>query len=522
MCGILGVEQKKNEVSEKLFSEALLSIRNRGKKVYIYSPSASARYAYMRLPTDGLRSPVEKSIQNETLPILLYNGILNNVDELKRLFKIKLTNIDSDYELLKQGLGISSETFLPHCRGMFAFAYITENKILLGRDTIGIKPLYYIFDGDVFAFASEMKALMLYKPKRIFEVKPGEIIVFDRVRFSLQKKLFHYQVKKKSSSLETLLYQSLIVPTRRYLAQSEKPMGFLLSGGLDSSVLCAFLHAYLKKSELKRIHYFCVGITDADDRKYALLLEKKYHLNLELIYPKSSEKSLNVLEKMIYKVESSYSRVIKVALLQDELAKVIAKKGIEVVISGEGADELFYGYRKFIDGLTLPQIHTVYKKFFDTIFYRTLLQRLDRTFAQRCIEGRVPFLDQAIVAYAESIPNSKKVTSDTDGIQTKIPLRILAKKLGLPIPIVERKKTTMTLGATLQENKEDEDGYLELFFKKKTGGQSTSLIKKLYNLHFSRNGNDILEDSKTDLRQQEINMVKEFRSANAFKSKVLL
>jgi len=152
-------------------------------------------------------------------------------------------------------------------------------------------------------------------------------------------------------------------------------------------------------------------------------------------------------------------------LLQDALAEQLQKRGIHVVISGEGADELFYGYERFINGLRKKDIETIFSYFFNNVFYNTLLQRFERIFAKRQIEGRVPFLDQELVILANKFTTDEKIKY-YDTMLSKMPLRNLAKKIGLPAYIYLRQKVKMTEGVTKLKNAESENGYLEASIKK--------------------------------------------------------
>lgn len=510
MCGITGIiykNQKINTPIDALFAHSLDTIANRGEKKIIYKLSDTERYGYMRLPTDGLAAQDHQDIKTEVSPLLLYNGILNNVSEL---------NIDAqlnDHQVFRNGLQTQGINFLKNCRGMFAGAYIENEKIILFRDTIGIKPLYYFIDTKRFAFASEIKALLPYKPKQILEVLPGQIIELNLSHFKIKKKTFSYQYQNQLSTnhtqkLETLLHESLIIPTERYLAQSSKKIGLLLSGGLDSSILLALLDKYIPAHNKQRIVCFCVGLPESEDTQYAQKVAQFFNLPIHILKPPSEQQCAAQLKQMIYKTESPYARVVKVAFLQEKIANKAKRLGIDVVISGEGADELFYGYRKFIDNVPTKRIENIYTTFFETMFYKTLLQRLDRIFAQKCIEARVPFLDQEFVAYAKSLNTAEKISRNKTELSTKIPLRRLAQKLGLPTEVYTRPKTTMTLGATMQENKEDPEGYLELFFKKKYRTEIGIAVKKQYLQLFGRKGNDILKDGHIDLRKKELLLTK--------------
>jgi asparagine synthase (glutamine-hydrolysing) len=523
MCGILGVQYKYTNMNEReiaVFDDALKALSARGRSIYTYNESTKSRFGYLRLPTDGIGEDTSNMIKNEQYPILLYNGILNQVEDMQKKAGLPEDMVYSDHEVFRLGLQTVGSDFLSKCRGMFAIAYVTDDLILLARDTIGIKPLYYVFENDMFVFASEMKALLPYSPHEIHEVLPGECIIFDREKFSLSKNVFTYSthgevVDFSLSHLEHLLYEALVIPTQRYLQSSTKNLGMLVSGGLDSSILCALLQKYLTKEELQRVRYFSVGTSDSSDRKYVSMIAEHYGIDVTILDPYTDEVSLREISRIIYLVESPYARVAKAALLQDVLAKTIRDADIDVLISGEGADELYFGYDKFINGLTDDQVENVYDTFFSQMFHRTLLQRFDRVFASRCIEGRVPFLDQAVVAYSRSLPIQYKIQRENNTLVTKVALRLLAKHLQIPSEIVARTKITMTKGSTNYENRENDDGYLEASTQANTAKSIKDIVHNIYLTHYGMNGSDRLAGGQKNIREEEMQMVERCKLENS-------
>ena len=513
MCGIIGIIHKNKSIQTESFEAGFFAIKNRGREEYIYDLSPSERYGYHRLPTDGLDKAVSKKLSRGKLPLCLFNGIITNIDQLISEFKLNPQCRSSDTQTLAEGFQKHGIPFLNRCRGMFAFAHITKDAITLSRDSIGIKPLYYIFENDTFVFASEMKALLPFSDGGIQSVQPGEIISFDKRSFSISKDRITYRPTTKKYSLEELLVRSLIEPTRRYLQQTTKPIGLLLSGGLDSSLLLGLFAKHLDRSEFQRVQCFSIGKPDADDSRATTLLGYTFGISLQHVILPSDKECLDMVQQIVHAVESPYARVVKVAFLQDALAKEIKRAGIDVIVSGEGADELFYGYRKFIDGLTFPQIDEVYKTFLTEMFPQTLLQRLDRIFARHCIEGRVPFLDQDLVAYAMKLPAHKKMLRTESTLVVKVPLRKLARTLGVPQEIADREKMPMLHGSTTQTNTENESGFLEEYCQKKLGMSCSKLVEKIYmDLYGHTKTVDRLTGSATfDMRTKELSLALSLR-----------
>jgi asparagine synthetase B (glutamine-hydrolysing) len=142
------------------------------------------------------------------------------------------------------------------------------------------------------------------------------------------------------------------------------------------------------------------------------------------------------------------------------------------------------------------------------MFPQTLLQRLDRVFARQCIEGRVPFLDQDLIAYAMRLPANKKILRTETTLVVKAPLRKLARALGVPQEIADREKMPMLHGSTTQANTEDESGFLEEYCKKKFRMSCSELVEKTYmELYGHTKTVDRLTGTDTfDMRAKELSL----------------
>lgn len=506
MCGFIGVIAK-TATAQSGFVQGLEAIRERGVMVDTLT-TRDGRYGYSRLPTDDVHNKKLGQISRHG-DILLFNGLITNVEYLVGRFGLPLPAKQSDTSCLKAGLAAQGIALLPQMRGMFAFAYITDVSILLARDTPGVKPLYYAIGTGLFAFASEMKALRPLAAK-IYEVLPGQIIIYDKATCTVTKQTFKYQSYKQytTAQLEECLREAVIPPTQRYLQNSGKNIALLLSGGLDSSLLAGLLSKSLSLAHQKRLVAFCIGENAAPDVAIAKRLAQDLGLTLVHVHPYTTERSLRLLPEMVYKAESPYSRVVKVALLYDALAVAIKKEHIDVVIGGEGADELFFGYHRFIEGLTHAQSNELFQIFFRKIFHYTLLQRFDRAMARRQIEGRVPYLDQELIELASRIPPEDKVQKDNRSHVSKLPLRDLAKRLGLPAYIYERDKEKMTTGATGKHNMTARNGYLEQEAIEATNTEFRYLVDILYRLHF---GNALAGNRYTE--EQAMHLVARYKNA---------
>lgn len=482
MCGFVGIVSLLTGM-QKAFNDGVMAIQARGVTTDVLTCDAE-QYGYARLPTDDVGNTSLGHI-SAGAERLLFNGLITNVDDLVEMFNLGDDMRRSDTRCLQAGLSTHGIEFLKHVRGMFAAAFITGERIMLIRDTVGIKPLYYVYEEGVFAFASELKAL---RPLHmaVHEVLPGRVIVYEKAEQTLNEQRFRYRSYRQydMSKLESCLRESIVGPTKRYLQHSKKPVALLLSGGVDSSINAALLMSDLPPEDRKRVIAFCIGEDDTPDVRAAKLLASELQLPLIQVYPYSPEVAIQLLPAIVYKAESPYARVIKAALLYDALAAAIKMQGIDVVVGGEGADELFFGYHRFIDGLTHNQSKDLFSIFFERIFHYTLLQRYDRIMARRQIEGRVPYLDQELIELAAAIPAEAKIHHLQSGHISKIPLRDIAKRVGLPPYIYDRGKEKMTAGATGRENSTSREGYLEREAVTMTGRSFQELVELYYQQQF--------------------------------------
>lgn len=482
MCGFAGIISERTDYHETIHRSAD-AIKKRGVTLH-FATHKQESYAYARLPTDGIAIDTLEQMSSEQ-ETFLFNGLITDTSQLVTQFALPEECSESDYLALREGVRRYDIDFLEHCEGMFAGVHITPREITLFRDTIGVKPLYYVRNEDVFAFASEVKALSTFGLP-IHEVAPGTVVRVERPSFTVHTYHFHYQ-QSSSHPLKELLTRAVVAPTKRYLEQSNRDVAILLSGGVDSSIIGQLLANHLTTNEKGRIQAFCIGENEAPDVLTARKLAQHLGFPLTHVTPYTDVEALERTTNVVYASESPHARVAKVALLYDKLAKTIQDADIQVVIGGEGADELFFGYHRFIDNLTDAQTERCFREFYQKVFPHTLLQRFDRIFANHQIEGRVPYLNQAVVVLAQAMPTHSKVTRHTNSHISKLPLRRLAQEIGLPQYIYDREKVKMTAGATGKQNATAANGYLEDTCKMTRKMSFSEYITSLYREHFPAN-----------------------------------
>lgn len=364
----------------------------------------------------------------------VFSGQLYNYQELRQILKGKHRfSTDSDGELVLHLYEEKGAEFISLLDGIFAFAiYDVDKGLLLARDPLGIKPLYISDEGANIYFASEMKALVDVTSDFI-EFPQGEYYQSGKGfsnAFSLSPDIASVTDMEEA---EEEIYRYLKQGVNKRLV-TEEPMGVYLSGGLDSSILAA-----LMVQEMPGVDSFAVGMAGSGDLKHARLcadyLGTNHH---EFVYDIND--MLEVLPDVIYHLESYDAALVRSSVPNYLLAR-LASEEVNVVLSGEGADELFCGY-PYLKELPEEELSQELIDVMGTL-HNTGLQRGDRMSMAYGVEARVPFLDLDFIRYAFKIPISMKYGPDN---QEKWVLRRAFSDI-LPEEIVYRKKDKFSVGA---------------------------------------------------------------------------
>lgn len=368
---------------------------------------------------------------------VLFSGKIYNSDEMTSLLgKPEGYYKDRDDLLVYDLYAEKGSRFLPRLDGVFAFAVHGEKGLFMARDPFGIVPLYYIKDGEKMIFASEMKALT--SSGKGFKEFPIGSYYEEGKGFTR-----YYKLRGTSGSISR--FDEAIEGINRHLEhavekriETERPFGVYLSGGLDSSIIAA-----ITADKVKGIDSFAVGMEGSEDLKHARICAEYLGTNHhEYIY--DIDEMMKVLPEVIYHLESYDAPLVRSSVANFMLARLAGEKA-EVVFSGEGADELFCGYKQF-KKMSESEAHDEMVHMLGTL-HNTGLQRGDRMSNTQGISARVPFLDREFVEYAMSIPVSMKIGPEG---QEKWILRKAYEDM-LPTEIVYRKKDKFSVGAGSSE-----------------------------------------------------------------------
>ncbi|MGI2106791.1 asparagine synthase B [Shewanella frigidimarina] len=425
MCSIFSILDIKTDASKlrQVALEMSKLLRHRGPDWSGIYADDKAILAHERLSIVDVDHGAQPLISLDGNIVLAVNGEIYNHKQLKAQLGDKYqyqTNSDCEVILsLYQEYGCD---FLDKLNGIFAFVLYDKAKgtYLIGRDHMGIIPLYTGLDSSGnFYVASEMKALMPVC-KTVAEFYPGQYL------YSADDKPTQYYhrdwrdfdaVKDNPASIEELR-EALEAAVKRQL-MSDVPYGVLLSGGLDSSVISAITQTYAKHriendgetgAWWPQLHSFAVGLAESPDlvaaQKVADAIGTIHH---PIVY--TFQEGLDAIKEVIYHLETYDVTTIRAATPMYLMARKIKAMGIKMVLSGEGADELFGGYLYFHKAPNAQAFHEELVRKLDKLHLFDCL-RANKAMAAWGLEARVPFLDKEFIDVAMRINPEAKMSKD--------------------------------------------------------------------------------------------------------------
>ncbi|MCF6351438.1 MAG: asparagine synthase B [Cyclobacteriaceae bacterium] len=422
MCGIVAVFDVK-QTSDQLRTQVLemsKKLRHRGPDWSgIYSTN-NAILAHERLAIVDPQSGGQPLISADGNLILAVNGEIYNHQEIrKELGDVYEFQTKSDSEVILALYQEKGVDFLEDLNGIFAFALYDKikNNYLIGRDHVGIIPLYQGWDakGNYYV-ASELKSLEGVCKK--IEAFPHGHYYYSEddapTKYYTRNWREYTNVKDNKSDIAELR-KGLEDAVHRQL-MSDVPFGVLLSGGLDSSVISAIAKKYSAKrvesgdtqeAWWPQLHSFSVGLEGSPDLKYAQEVADSIGTVHHSIHFTVQE-GLDAVRDVIYHLETYDVTTIRAATPMYLLARVIKSMGIKMVLSGEGADELFGGYLYFHKAPTAEEFHKETVRKLDRLHLYDC-NRANKALAAWGVEGRVPFLDKEFMDIAMNVNPTDKM-----------------------------------------------------------------------------------------------------------------
>ena len=456
MCGIVAIFNIKKQTAELRQKALSMSkkIRHRGPDWNGIYCGKSAILCHERLSIVDPQSGKQPLFSPDNKQVLAVNGEIYNHQDIRDKYAGKYPfQTGSDCEVLLALYRDKGINFLEDLNGIFAFALYDEeaDDFLIARDPIGVIPLYIGHDADGTVYcASELKALEGYcdsyepfLPGHYYRGSEGKMTRWYKREWE------SYENVKDNSASVAELHDALEAAVKRQL-MCDVPYGVLLSGGLDSSIISAVAKKFAAKrvesgstqaAWWPQLHSFAVGLKGAPD--LAKAKEVADHIGTvhhEINY--TIQEGLDAVRDVIYYIETYDVTTVRASTPMYLLARVIKSMGIKMVLSGEGADEIFGGYLYFHKAPNAKAFHEETVRKLSKLYLYDCL-RANKSLSAWGVEGRVPFLDKEFLDVAMRLnPEAKMCPGNT--IEKKIVREAFADML--PEDVAWRQKEQFSDG----------------------------------------------------------------------------
>lgn len=387
-----------------------------------------------------------------------YLELYKEVIELLPSYKFKSK---SDSEIIIPLYLIYGSAFINKLKGMYSFVLydMTKNIFLAARDPFGITSLYYAIDNDRIIISSELKSL-IHLSNNIKIFPPGQVFI-NNTFFNFYKPEWLINTQNNSIKLPTTelnyqeLKQKLINSVYSHITLTDQSIGFLLSGGLDSSLIVSIANYLKKQNKINNdIYTFTIGLDGGKDIQYAEEVANELNTNHKT-FTFTFEECINSLSDIIYYIETYDITTVRASICNYLLIKKIKENtDIKVLLSGEGSDELFGGYLYFHK---CPSDSEMQLELTDKLIHLHKYDclRSHKSGMANTIEVRVPFLDIDFVNYVMNIPPKYKLINDLQPIEKFILRKAFETDKSfkfLPDSVLYRQKEQFSDGISNSEN----------------------------------------------------------------------
>jgi len=479
MCGIFALLNNNNNITKNYILEQFNLSKHRGPDNSITINNKHGNFiGFHRLSINGLSNESNQPFNINNIQ-LICNGEIYNYKELFNTIIYKPTT-SSDCEIiiyLYMLYGI--EYTLNLLDGVFAFVLIDNNinKIFIARDPYGVRPLFYLHNKDIFfdkdnkdnknnliGFASEMKQLtgFIKNPEDNLNIKPvlsGEYIslelsennkwyIIDKIKYNTFKlnNISSYETNKENmNNILINIRNKFCNAVKKRVETTDRPIACLLSGGLDSSIVCSLVNKYYKDT----LETYSIGLEGSEDLKYArIVAEYLQTKHTEIIV--SEDDFFDQIPEVIKNIESYDTTTVRASVGNYLVAKYISENSdAKVILNGDGSDELMGGYLYINSAPNHLEFDKECKRLLTDIHYFDVL-RSDRCISTNGLEARTPFLDREFVDTYLSI--SSNVRYETNKMQEKYLFRkAFDNNKYLPKEILWRRKEAFSDGVSSQD-----------------------------------------------------------------------
>ena len=443
MCGIVALLSKNKQTQQNnisKISESFRILESRGPDSGQILKRENGIFGFQRLSINDKSINGSQPMETDSGVVLMCNGEIYNYKQLQKEFNI-VCKSNSDCEvILKLYQKFGFEKTINMLDGVFAIVISDGENVYMARDRIGVRPLFegVTKDNGELAVASLAKCLINFC-NNIKQIEPGMLTYNQRTK----QKIFlnyTYNIREITDPVNTLIRDTLTNAIKKRL-MTDRPIGCLLSGGLDSSLVTSIL---CKLIGPKNVRTYSIGMEKSTDLKYAKkVADYLGTVHTEVIF--SPEDGIKAIPEVIYALESYDITTIRASVGMYLISKYIAENTDDVVIfSGEGSDELFAGYLYFHYAPSSDELVKESKRLVDDLYIYDVL-RADRTVSVHGLELRVPFLDKEFVDLSLSLSGIQR--SPRYGLEKYI-LRDAFKDDYLPKDILLRRKEGFSDGVS--------------------------------------------------------------------------
>ena len=439
--------------------------------------------------------------------VLIFNGEIYNFNKIESFLKEKQSESDSyiksksdsqllahlvkyHYDIIKNDEKINDNYLLKAVKviirqldGDYSFAIYDNdyNDLIVSRDPIGVKPMFYGIKDDLKGFASERKALWKagFNDNEIKNLKPGSILYnfneidleddlinkiintdFKMLKSSYNEYKDYLDIKDSYDVYKELLRDDIYSAVEKRV-ENIVNIGLIFSGGVDSTILAVILKDIAEKREkdenLKPLHItlYAVGLENSQDISFSKRIAEDLELELKTIII-DEDIIRNSVEDVLTAIEDANIMKLGVGMTIYLATKAIHDDGIKVALSGQGADELFGGYNRYLKHFEDNTLFDAYFNLDEEIYhdianlYHVNLERDDAVSMANGVELRVPFLDKEVINLALDIPGKFKIKNNEDLLRKHI-IRDLALDIGVPEYIALRPKKAAQYGSGINK-----------------------------------------------------------------------
>ncbi|MGB8780485.1 MAG: asparagine synthetase B [Candidatus Bathyarchaeia archaeon] len=457
MGAITAVLQKKGQDATKTALEMLKTMK--GTNIEAYGIGSGATIEVKRALDQFQNQKTESSItigyafsrileRDRTQPlrlqdaIIVFDGRIFPADELKcdaEIFALKLSRNREE----------NAKTFIKQTEGDFAFAVAEQERLIVGRDSLGLRPLYYGENNVLAGLASERKALWKIGIQHVESFPPGHVALIGKsgFKFTLARTVVHSEPKKVTMETASRRLRTLLERAVRERVAGLREVAIAFSGGLDSSMLAFFANRTGVRVEL--VH---ASMKNQDETEHA----KKMADELKLPFHSVSLTEDNVLEALpivLSLIEEPDPVKASIGIPFYTAAEKTAEMKIRVMLAGQGADELFAGYKRYVDDYILKGREKAEETIFRDIvgMHRNNFERDMKICNFHGVEMRLPFATYEIARFAVDLPIELKIQPMETTLR-KLVLRNVACTLGLPQLIVERPKKAVQYSTGINQS----------------------------------------------------------------------